>query len=293
MDIWSNHRYSKLQLLKLIHEISPSHVVISSMGLLTIYGPTLILNRSKLRFKIVFFCHSGIFTWSLRHLIMQAFCGASFGFVDSLIYVSRYTMNSWRHRFPWLYLKKSNVFPNSISLVPARSNKQIVPTKLRVGFLGRVSSEKDPVLFCQVAKAALTKSSRFEFHMYGSGDLHTQLTEQFSEYVTFHGATESNQALGQIDLLLVTSIVENCPFSVLEAKANGIPMVACPVGGIIEITEHVVDSIYAAKRTSECLITALDQAAECLHKLQIGCLINAARFDRTSAQPSLWKSILG
>ena len=44
-------------------------------------------------------------------------------------------------------------------------------------------------------------------------------------------------------ILLVTSPIENCPFSVLEAKSYGIPTLSISDGGIREIVKNNKDGI--------------------------------------------------
>ena len=47
-----------------------------------------------------------------------------------------------------------------------------------------------------------------------------------------------NKSAINIDILFVTIKLENCPFTVLEAKSVGIPTVTISEGGISEIIKH-------------------------------------------------------
>jgi glycosyltransferase involved in cell wall biosynthesis len=292
LPLWSRPRQSKKSVLRMLHEFRPSVVILNSPGVLTLYGLLLLRARHQLRFKIVFFNHSGIFTWRPAHLAMQAACGILLGLVDQQIYVSNFTKKYWERRFPWLILKRTEVVHNSIALEPGRVPSLPTPKPLRVGFVGRLTREKDPDLFCRVARLTCSQSKNFEFHIFGSGHLETALFEEYNDCVIFHGFTKTSEIFAAIDLLLNTSVVENCPFVVLEAKAWRIPLVATPLGGLGEISEHDFDAVHSLLRTPESLSTALFKAAENLPRLQEGCIKRASRFDQTQILPLLWRRLL-
>jgi glycosyltransferase involved in cell wall biosynthesis len=106
---------------------------------------------------------------------------------------------------------------------------------LIVGFVGRLSSEKGPDLFCEIATRA---NSNIQFHMFGDGPMRTQLEEHYKDRVTFHGvATNMSQVWPQIGLLLMPSRAEGLPMAALEALSHGIPILASNVGALPQIIE--------------------------------------------------------
>ena len=54
----------------------------------------------------------------------------------------------------------------------------------------------------------------------------------------------------KIDVLFVTSKIENCPLSVIEAKSYGIPTVTISKGGIKEIIRNRRDGLILNKKSS-------------------------------------------
>ena len=54
----------------------------------------------------------------------------------------------------------------------------------------------------------------------------------------------------KIDVLFVTSKIENCPLSVIEAKSYGIPTVTISKGGIKEIIRNKRDGLILNKKSS-------------------------------------------
>ncbi len=106
---------------------------------------------------------------------------------------------------------------------------------LVVGFVGRLSHEKGPDLFCKIAKST---NPSIPFHVFGDGPMREQLEAQHKNRVTFHGiATNMSQVWPQIGLLLMPSRAEGLPMAALEALSNGIPILASNVGALPQIIE--------------------------------------------------------
>ncbi|MEZ5850095.1 MAG: glycosyltransferase family 4 protein [Hyphomicrobiaceae bacterium] len=100
----------------------------------------------------------------------------------------------------------------------------------RVGFIGRLSPEKGPDLFCRIAAAA---PPGIEWHVWGDGPMHGELQRTFGDRIVFHGLTlDVGQALRSIGLLLMPSRAEGLPMAALEAMAAGVPVAASRVGGM-------------------------------------------------------------
>ena len=78
------------------------------------------------------------------------------------------------------------------------------------------------------------------------------------KYIKFFLNKDSSAIYKNIDLLLVTSPTENCPFTVLEAKSHGIPtLVYFTKGGISELIKNDYDGIIINTRnklkTFDCI----------------------------------------
>ena len=96
-----------------------------------------------------------------------------------------------------------------------------------IAFVGRLSHEKGPDLFLQLAK----HQPDLSFHVYGGGPMEHGLKEQHVPNVAFIGHVHSmNDHWRDIGLLCLTSRVEGLPMVSLEAMAHGIPVVSFPVG---------------------------------------------------------------
>ncbi|MGL5006707.1 MAG: glycosyltransferase family 4 protein [Plesiomonas sp.] len=121
--------------------------------------------------------------------------------------------------------KPVTVIPNFVNM-PTKLN---INQHTRIGFVGRLSYEKGPDIFCQLAK----DHPYAEFHLYGDGPMRTELQAQYDDQVIFHGfCTDMAQIWPDIDLLCITSRAEGLPLAALEALAHGIPVCTFNIGGL-------------------------------------------------------------
>lgn len=110
-----------------------------------------------------------------------------------------------------------------------------------VGYVGRLSDEKDPLLFVQAAKTLVSRGERCRFVIAGDGPLAARVRERIS----VHGLSDRFELLGHVenvpavlarlDLCMLTSKVEGCPLVALEALAMGRPVVSTSVGNLAEV----------------------------------------------------------
>ncbi|HUN44740.1 MAG TPA: glycosyltransferase [Acetobacteraceae bacterium] len=103
-----------------------------------------------------------------------------------------------------------------------------------VGFSGRLSEEKAPLTFMQVAANQTAPS--MHFIMTGTGPLEEQVRallrqERLARRVHFAGVVEDiTEYLACYDVLMLPSLMDGRPMVVMEALAMGIPVVASRVG---------------------------------------------------------------
>ena len=108
---------------------------------------------------------------------------------------------------------------------------------LRVGFSGRLSEEKDPLAFVDVA-AALRDRADVRFVMTGAGPLLDEVRSKvhalgLGDTFELLGVVDDiSTHLASLDLLLLPSRLDGRPVVVLEALAAGVPVVASSVGGL-------------------------------------------------------------
>lgn len=115
--------------------------------------------------------------------------------------------------------------------VPAHS---IQPKPDTVAFVGRLSPEKGPDIFCELAG----HFPELRFEVFGDGPMRDGLEKAHGDRVTFHGAVDDmERRWDQCGLLCMPSRYEGLPMAALEAMAHGVPVVAFAVGALPNLIE--------------------------------------------------------
>lgn len=115
---------------------------------------------------------------------------------------------------------------NNFVTIPPRTHHPSQGT--RIAFVGRLSPEKGPDIFCSLAAL----HPELSFHVYGDGPLRDALEDEYGQHIHFHGHVAMRHHWDQVDLLCMTSRFEGLPMAALEAMARGIPVLATDVGAL-------------------------------------------------------------
>lgn len=110
-----------------------------------------------------------------------------------------------------------------------RQAKDTPPDNLRVGFVGRLSPEKDPALFCRIMDGV----AGVEAKIYGDGPLRKEI-EAVLNRVKLLGFKAQDEIYSNIDVLVMTSKSEGLPMVLVEASYAGIVPLVIDVGGCAE-----------------------------------------------------------
>lgn len=122
----------------------------------------------------------------------------------------------------------SRVIPNFVPT--AHTNLSNSP--LTVAFVGRLSAEKGPDTFCELA----TRVDGVKFVVYGDGPMRSELEQQYGHAVDFRGRVNSMESYwGEIGLLCLSSRNEGLPLAGLEAMAHRVPLAAFAVGDVAKL----------------------------------------------------------
>lgn len=151
--------------------------------------------------------------------------------------------------------KKISVVENMLSLTnaakirTARSKKEN-NDKIELLFVGRLSSEKGLLSFLDALK---NNASREQFHLTVLGDgAERVLIEKFLEehkiknLVTLHGfVSDPSSYFVKPDVLIMPSLREGLPMTLIESLASGIPVLANNVGAIASMVTHEHNGYFA------------------------------------------------
>jgi len=107
--------------------------------------------------------------------------------------------------------------------------------------IGRLSPQKDPLMFLQGARYVLSGNSKAQLVWIGEGPLYMQVKSEVESL----GLQDKIHLLGRIDqayrclpaadMVTLTSQWEGLPYSILEAMACSKPVVATAVNGCSEV----------------------------------------------------------
>lgn len=168
----------------------------------------------------------------------------------SLIFVSNYTKQTWSKSFFIRFQKNKHVVVyNAVREYGASKYRDKVEC---IGFVARLSEEKNPDFFCKIARCSYEKKFPYKFLVFGDGPLFNECKSKYHDFVSFKGyCSDMDSIYSAIDLLVLTSDFENCPMTILEAKVRGIPCVAPRVGGIPEIVQDGIDGLLYIQKDCE------------------------------------------
>ncbi len=243
-----NDEYNKLRIEKVIYDSFPVHKLKDSETLydyiiekkidfviwgiamnLPYYKPLIRrLKGGNIRQCVIF--HSLSISRDLRGRLMEWLISKSLINIDHLVFVSKYTDYSWSKYKTVKKHHNHHVIYNPINIDQTSVNLD----KNRVGFVGRLSVEKQPEVFAKISEI----DNLNKYIAWGEGDLLDDLRNKYPR-VEFKGHSSNQEEIYEsFDILVMTSVFENCPMVILEAWKHGIPCVVPSVGGIPEIVKN-------------------------------------------------------
>jgi glycosyltransferase involved in cell wall biosynthesis len=127
---------------------------------------------------------------------------------------------------------------------PGARAKKVPSGDFTVGYLGRLSPEKNPIGFVQLAEQVNDVLPWVRFVIFGQGPQEAEVRARVEqsrarEAIRLGGFVDhTTDGLAQIDCLSVPSILDGRPATVMEASACGVPVIAAPVGGIPDLIDE-------------------------------------------------------
>jgi len=118
-------------------------------------------------------------------------------------------------------------------------NKSKNERKFTCLWVGRLVPVKAPDRLIEIARELIKLNLEFEFLVAGDGPLRNKIEEQSrSEQlpIKFLGWTNNTPAMFSLaDIMILTSINEGTPISIIEAQRLGKPVVSTNVGSVTEV----------------------------------------------------------
>ncbi len=144
------------------------------------------------------------------------------------------------HREAGVARHKLHVLPNGLPpfLEQEGSRPSLAQQSPLIGFVGRLSQEKGPDLFVELAIELCRKHSTLSAVMLGEGPMRAELSARIEacglrDRILLPGYQQRmSDWLRALDVLVLSSRTEGTPMVVLEAMQVGTPIAAFSVGGI-------------------------------------------------------------
>lgn len=188
----------------------------------------------------------------VRALVMKALHFTRLQATDTKIAVSASTAEQMKIQWG---ARNVHVVKNGVDVEATRKAVSAVKVDSgsagpRILSLSRLSEEKGLDILIDAFALFKQSNPEAELEIAGKGDLLAQLQSQVSQLglegsVSFPGFVNPTQAMGRNDMIVQLSVWENLSYTLLDAKAAGLKVVATDVGGNSEIvsTEELVPAL--------------------------------------------------
>jgi glycosyltransferase involved in cell wall biosynthesis len=146
-----------------------------------------------------------------------------------------------------------------------RGRWNIPPDAPLMTIVGRLVPVKNHALFLEAAAKVLMQMTDARFAIVGDGELRGELEAQVDALGIRHAITftgwqrEVVPVYADSDLLVISSVNEGTPFTVIEAMATGCPVVATAVGGIPDFLDNGRLGALVPSGDADALATAIVQ----------------------------------
>jgi glycosyltransferase involved in cell wall biosynthesis len=150
----------------------------------------------------------------------------------------RFVLENTRRTEPGVHLVESGIDLRGFS--PAAPGTD---GPFAIGYLGRMSPEKNPIGFIELAEQLHRRMPDLRFRMFGEGPLAEAVRARIQvsaarAVISYAGfVANPSDALACLHVLVVPSHLDGRPTVVMEANACGVPVIGSPVGGIPELIE--------------------------------------------------------
>jgi hypothetical protein len=173
------------------------------------------------------------------------FSGMSYA--DRVIAVSKYTAQMVMTRYR-IDSGKMRIVHNAhtTNIIAKKSQEQRLFQGPTILFLGRITIQKGPDYFLDVARRVLEKHPKARFIMAGTGDMFRKLLHKSAQYrlknrflfTGFLNREEVETILSNTDIYMLPSVSEPFGIAPLEAMAYGIVAVISRQSGVTEVIDN-------------------------------------------------------
>jgi glycosyltransferase involved in cell wall biosynthesis len=170
--------------------------------------------------------------------------GAFDGVIVESVAMRDYVLANTAKLAPRVHLVESGIALDEFTPSP---RQRTAPDPLTLGYFGRMSPEKNPLGFVEIAERLHASVPTVRFRIFGEGGMEKEVRARAAASpaaaaIIFEGhAPYARDGLRAVDVLVVPSKLDGRPNAIMEANACGVPVLAAPVGGIPELIDDGVN----------------------------------------------------
>jgi glycosyltransferase involved in cell wall biosynthesis len=147
-----------------------------------------------------------------------------------------------------------------------RSRLGLSPDDFVIGFVGRLTPQKNPELLLEALALLVHEVPRAKLLMVGSGPLESAVRRRIdalgiADHVVLLGEAAATPILPALDVFCLPSRYEGLPYVLLEALAAGLPIVSTLVGGAADCVESHRNGLIVHPPSPAALAHALAKLA--------------------------------
>lgn len=130
-----------------------------------------------------------------------------------------------------------------------RREIRVEDDEILVGIVGRLTEIKNHKFFLRVVKLCHEKNWKVKFVIIGEGHLRAELEQLanklgINDAVVFAGNRKDISFYGGLDVVVLTSLNEGTPLSLIEAMASGVPVISTMVGGVVDLLGKELNCVH-------------------------------------------------
>lgn len=184
---------------------------------------------------------------------------------DQVVAVSQYTKNEIVKHYN-IAADKIAVVHNGAYAITNRKKNELPDRPKMVLFLGRVTQQKGPYYFIEVARRILEKRKDVQFVVAGTGDLLADMIHRVAElkigkHVHFTGflkRSEVDEIFHRADVYVMPSVSEPFGLACIEALSRHVPVVLSKQSGVSEVMTHtLLADFWDTEKMSEQILALL------------------------------------
>jgi glycosyltransferase involved in cell wall biosynthesis len=166
-------------------------------------------------------------------------------YADRIVAVSGYTANTIAEKYS-IPQQKISVVHNAYSVPNSPNNHRRIFKENTVLFMGRITLQKGPDYFLEVARRVLGHNKNVRFIMAGTGDMKNRILHRAAAMglgtrflvAGFLDREQVDQILSTTDIFVLPSIAEPFGIAPLEAMSHGAVAVVSKKAGVAEIIHN-------------------------------------------------------